>query len=230
MEKRQSFDINPKAIWVTNLPYHTPESEIREVFEKYGKIVKIDSHDNGHRPYTFVHYETEEAAREAIEKSEGLEMGGRPIVVKPASKDRNEGRRDRDRDRDRDLDDPRRGQARRPPPRRDDYDRARWPPYDYYRRDPRPRPRYDYDDDRRGYPAPYDDYVRRDERRDDRYWRDDRRDDRYWRDEYRPRYPSPRDRSPPYPSPRDRSPPYPRDMSPVRSPYSPDKFRSMDRR
>ena len=66
MEKRQSFDINPKAIWVTNLPYHTPESEIREVFEKYGKIVKVDSHDNGHRPYTFVHYETEEAAREAI--------------------------------------------------------------------------------------------------------------------------------------------------------------------
>lgn len=195
MDSRQDFDVNPKAIWITNLPYHTPESEIREEFGKYGKIWKIDNHNNGRHPYTFVHYESEESAREAIAKSEGLEMGGRRIVVKAASKDRKDERRDRPGDRDGG-----RGRSSRGPPRRDDRDRdydrpSRYSRYDagYDRREP---PRDRYYDDRRDYPPPPYDYLPR--------------DDRYWpRDDYR-RPPSPRDRSPPR---RDR---YERDLSPPR--------------
>ena len=187
---QDDIDVNPRSIWVTNMVFGTTEAELRQVFNEFGEIQRVDMRENrrNRQPMAFIHYETAEAAAAAIEKCDGIDMKGRKLVVKHGSKEK---RRDR-----REDDSP-------PPPRYrrdDDYGRG----YDRgYRRDRMyspPRDEHAYsrrDDDFYARPPPEEDYYR--DRRPDKY------DLRRFEDDYdrRPRY-----------SDYDRPPPRYRDFSP----------------
>ena len=162
-----------RTLFVGNIPYETSEEQIREIFDKFGPIIRVamcsmdkKKKESGYA-YCFVEYEILRDSEDAFEKLKDYKIGERTIKL-----DYDYGRKQRRGGSSRGGDNRRRS----PPPRR-------------YRSPPRRYSRYDDDDyDRRD---DYDRYDRRDDRRDD-YRRDDRRDsyDRYDdrrddRDDYR---------------------------------------------
>jgi len=76
-----------KSIYVGNLPFTATESEIRGLFEQYGTVhsakVITDRETGRSRGFGFVEMEDGEAL-EAIEATNGKEMGGRPLKVNEA--------------------------------------------------------------------------------------------------------------------------------------------------
>lgn len=80
--------VNPKKLFVGNLPWSTTEEDLREVFAQFGELAE----ENGIRLITdrmsgrskgiaFVEYTTEEAAQAALEGTQGLELDGRVVNV-----------------------------------------------------------------------------------------------------------------------------------------------------
>ncbi|XP_053599240.1 RNA-binding protein lark isoform X5 [Microplitis mediator] len=67
-------------IFIGNLADKTSNSDIKPLFEKYGKVVECDVVKN----YGFVHMENEEAGRNAIQNLNGTPVHGQPIKCEAA--------------------------------------------------------------------------------------------------------------------------------------------------
>ncbi|XP_068116669.1 RNA-binding protein 14 isoform X1 [Hyperolius riggenbachi] len=73
---------NTWKIFVGNVSPACDASELRSMFEAYGKVVECDVV----KDYAFVHMERESEAREAIEKMNGKEIKGKRINVEMSNK------------------------------------------------------------------------------------------------------------------------------------------------
>lgn len=75
-------------IYVGNLPYSTQESDLRALFEKYGKVesasIIIDRRSSRSRGYGFVEMADETEGRAALESLNGYELDGRALRVDEA--------------------------------------------------------------------------------------------------------------------------------------------------
>jgi cold-inducible RNA-binding protein len=78
-------------IYVGNLTYSTVESEIRSMFERYGRVASIrlaaDSSTGRARGFAFVTMSRMEDAEEAITRLNGINLAGRSLVVNEARSD-----------------------------------------------------------------------------------------------------------------------------------------------
>lgn len=77
-----------KKLYVGNLLYETTQEEIRELFEKAGKVVDAvvisDKYTGRSKGFGFVEMETEEEAKKAVEMYNEKEYKGRKLTVNPA--------------------------------------------------------------------------------------------------------------------------------------------------
>lgn len=75
-------------IYVGNLPYSTQESDLRALFEKYGKVesasIIVDRRSNRSRGYGFVEMASDAEGRAALEALNGYELDGRALRVDEA--------------------------------------------------------------------------------------------------------------------------------------------------
>ena len=75
------------TIYVGNLPFTATEDEVRSLFERYGKVdsVKLINDRETGRPrgFAFVDMAAGEA-QNAIQQTNGFQMGGRPLRVNEA--------------------------------------------------------------------------------------------------------------------------------------------------
>ena len=81
----QDQTVNPKKLFVGNLPFSTTEAELTEAFAQYGEIVEVriisDRFTGRSKGIAFVEYTTEEAATAAIEGLNNSTLGDRQIFV-----------------------------------------------------------------------------------------------------------------------------------------------------
>jgi len=77
-----------KKLYVGNLPYSANADELRKVFSEFGEVVDAvvisDKYSGRSKGFGFVTFATEEAAKTAVEKMNGKDMGGRNLVVNVA--------------------------------------------------------------------------------------------------------------------------------------------------
>jgi RNA recognition motif-containing protein len=77
-----------RKIYVGNLNYATTDDSVRELFHQFGQVesatVVIDQATGRTKGFGFVEMGTEEAARTAIEKLDGMEFEGRRLRVNAA--------------------------------------------------------------------------------------------------------------------------------------------------
>jgi len=75
-------------IFVAGLPYDMDDAELREFFEKFGKVnsakVAMDKDTGKSRGFGFVEMPDENEGKEAIEGLNGISLGKKPLVVKQA--------------------------------------------------------------------------------------------------------------------------------------------------
>lgn len=80
--------VNPKKLFIGNLPWSTREEDLREIFQAYGEITYCklitDRATGRSKGIGFVEFSTEEEAKAALEATEGLELEGRKIIVNVA--------------------------------------------------------------------------------------------------------------------------------------------------
>jgi RNA recognition motif-containing protein len=75
------------TIYVGNLPFTATEDEVRSLFERYGKVdsVKLINDRETGRPRGFAFVDMGAAdAPNAIQQTNGFQMGGRPLRVNEA--------------------------------------------------------------------------------------------------------------------------------------------------
>ncbi len=75
------------TIYVGNLPFTTTEDEIRSLFERHGKVesVKLINDRETGRPRGFALVDMDAGeAQNAIQQTNGYQMGGRPLRVNEA--------------------------------------------------------------------------------------------------------------------------------------------------
>lgn len=74
-----------KKLFVGGLSYKTEVDEVRDLFSQAGEVVSAniikDKFTNQSRGFGFVEMATEEQAAEAIKRFNGVELGGRNLVV-----------------------------------------------------------------------------------------------------------------------------------------------------
>ena len=74
-----------KKLFVGGLSYNTDVEEIRELFAQAGEVISAniirDKFTNQSRGFGFVEMATEEQAADAIKRFNGMQVGGRNIVV-----------------------------------------------------------------------------------------------------------------------------------------------------
>ena len=77
-----------KKLYVGNLSYETTEDELQKLFVEVGPVVSatiITDRDSGRsKGFGFVEMETEQAAKEAIERLNNYELNQRTITVSEA--------------------------------------------------------------------------------------------------------------------------------------------------
>ena len=75
-------------LFVAGLPYDLDDSELEEIFEKFGKIrsvkVIMDAATGKSKGFGFVEMENRQDALDAIEYLQDISLGKKPLVVKPA--------------------------------------------------------------------------------------------------------------------------------------------------
>ncbi|XP_062111002.1 organelle RRM domain-containing protein 6, chloroplastic [Humulus lupulus] len=83
-----SSSTNPKAsakLYVSGLSFRTTEESLRNAFENFGQLVEVnlvmDKIAKRPRGFAFLHYETEEESKKAIEGMHGKFLDGRVIFV-----------------------------------------------------------------------------------------------------------------------------------------------------
>lgn len=77
-----------KRLFVGGLPYSIDNSQLEEMFAKYGKIasatVITDRYSGKSKGFGFVEFEKDEEADKAMKELNDTEVGGRKIVVNEA--------------------------------------------------------------------------------------------------------------------------------------------------
>lgn len=80
--------VNPKKLYIGNIPFSMSEDQIKEIFAEFGEIVEFTliSDRNTGRPkgFGFVEYADKEMAEAAIKAVDGKEFEGRKMFVKVA--------------------------------------------------------------------------------------------------------------------------------------------------
>lgn len=75
-------------LYIGNMSFQTTESDLRDSFGQFGAVTDVyianDRLTGRPRGFAFVTMDTEEAAKTAIEKMNGTELGGRPLTVNEA--------------------------------------------------------------------------------------------------------------------------------------------------
>lgn len=88
-----------KRLFVAGLPFSTSDEELKNLFGKTGNVVSaviIKDRDTGRsKGFGFVEMETEEEAKDAIEKFNDSEFGGRKLIVSVAKPREERPRKDR---------------------------------------------------------------------------------------------------------------------------------------
>lgn len=88
-------------LFIGSLDYSTTDSQLEEHFAAMGKVLSakviVDKYTGQGKGFGFVEMETEEIAKEAMNKLNGSELNGRAIAVKEAKpqEDRNQRNDDR---------------------------------------------------------------------------------------------------------------------------------------
>lgn len=75
------------TIYVGNLPFSATEDEVRQLFERHGKVesVKLINDRETGRPRGFAFVDMPaDVAQNAIQQTNGFQMGGRPLRVNEA--------------------------------------------------------------------------------------------------------------------------------------------------
>ena len=84
-----------KKLYVGNLPFTATEDELRELFERHGKVdsvsVVTDRETGRARGFGFVEMAEVSAATDAIRALDGTQFGGRPLKVNEAQDKRSGG-------------------------------------------------------------------------------------------------------------------------------------------
>jgi RNA recognition motif-containing protein len=79
-------------MYVSNLSFHTSESDLRKLFEEFGAVksakVVTDRETGRSRGFGFVEMPSGEEAEQAIKKLQGKELEGRAMSVAPAREKR----------------------------------------------------------------------------------------------------------------------------------------------
>src|SRR5579863_8086096 len=88
-------------LFVGSLDYSVTDSQLQEYFSTIGKVVSakviVDRYTGQGKGFGFVEMETEEIAKEAMNKLNGSQLNGRTIAVKEAKpqEDRNQNQNQR---------------------------------------------------------------------------------------------------------------------------------------
>lgn len=84
----QSSQVNPKKLFVGNLPFSTTQQELEELFAQHGQLVEAklvtDRMSGRSKGIAFVEYSTEEEAAAAMEALNNYNMNDRNIFVSVA--------------------------------------------------------------------------------------------------------------------------------------------------
>lgn len=84
----QSSQVNPKKLFVGNLPFSSTQQDVEELFAQHGQIVEAklvtDRMSGRSKGIAFVEMSTEEEAQAAIEALNNYDMNGRTIFVSVA--------------------------------------------------------------------------------------------------------------------------------------------------
>lgn len=77
-----------KRLFVGGLPYSVTENQLKEIFSKFGEVdsvdVILDRYTNQSKGFAFVDMKKDEEAKDAINKLNNSEVGGRKIIVSEA--------------------------------------------------------------------------------------------------------------------------------------------------
>lgn len=94
--RAEGFTLSSK-LYVGNLAFATTEDDLREVFEKHGKLVSVkvitDRETGRSRGFGFVEYEDASSATEAQNSVNGQDLAGRDLRVNEAHDKRDGGSR-----------------------------------------------------------------------------------------------------------------------------------------
>lgn len=75
-------------IFTAGLPYDLDDAELEEIFEKFGPVVSarvaMDRDTGKSKGFGFIEMEKAEDAQQAISLLNGISLGKKPLVVKPA--------------------------------------------------------------------------------------------------------------------------------------------------
>jgi len=75
-------------LYVGNMSFKTTEDELREAFGQFGNLtdvyIAMDRMSGRPRGFAFVTFSTEDEARNAAEKMNGVDVGGRALTVNEA--------------------------------------------------------------------------------------------------------------------------------------------------
>jgi RNA recognition motif-containing protein len=85
---QDSQQVNPKKLFIGNLPYSVTEQTLQETFSPFGEIVEVklitDRMTGRSRGIAFIEFATEDQAQAAIQGMDNKELEGRVIAVKVA--------------------------------------------------------------------------------------------------------------------------------------------------
>lgn len=83
-----SPQVNPKKLFVGNLPYSASEGQLRELFSPHGEIVDLkiitDRNTGQSKGIAFIEFSSEEEAQTAIKAVNETELDGRKLMVNVA--------------------------------------------------------------------------------------------------------------------------------------------------
>jgi RNA recognition motif-containing protein len=86
-------------VYVGNMSYSTTSENVKELFEKFGKITSVklitDFNTGQSKGFAFVEMESETEAENAVKALNGMEVNGRQIVVSEAREKKDRGPKER---------------------------------------------------------------------------------------------------------------------------------------
>ena len=83
-------EVNPRKLFVGNLPFSATQEELEAHFSQYGELAEngvkliIDKMTGRSKGFAFVEFVEVSAAEEAVNKANNFELNGRPMVVNVA--------------------------------------------------------------------------------------------------------------------------------------------------